>query len=297
MLRSTLLLACVGVGSLILAAGGAAGSGLPQPSTTKQLPGVECSVTAYGVAFTTSGTAVMSYGGGVSCKGGVGQKTVNVVPEVRKVVNGHETWHVIGGVGLYQGPTPINPLRVSGSTTFVTGHVYRLLVYGGVTLPDGKTSSTTVCSGCEGSTAPTLRVAGYGQNEPFPPRTVPINGIPGLSCSVTEFGSVFKIVNLTYVNTYSGSTSCFGATNVGQRSLKICAQVSNRTSGKTVWYTIAGSCLTKQLTAANPVQLTTGRTAYLGHGYRITASATVKYSTSSGTFTRSATAYGAEAAP
>jgi len=240
----------------------------------------------------------MSYGGGVSCAGGVGQKTVNVVPEVRKLVNGHEHWYVIGGIGLYQGPTPANPLRVTGRTTSVAGHVYRLLVYGGVALPDGRTSSMTVCSGCTAAMpAPTLRIAGYGRNEPFPPRTAPITGIPGLSCSVTEIGSIFKIVNLTYVNDYAGSTSCTGAKNVGQRSLTICAQVSNRTNGKTVWYTITGSCLSQKLTAANPVSLTTGRTAYLGHGYRIKASATISYSTSRGTITGSATVYGAQAAP
>lgn len=61
----------------------------------------------------------------------------------------------------------------------------------------------TICSGCAPSTSPLprLRVTGYDRNEPFPPRTVPIKGIAGLSCSVTEFGSVLKIVNLTYVNT------------------------------------------------------------------------------------------------
>ncbi|MGO9883312.1 MAG: hypothetical protein ACLPV4_09890 [Solirubrobacteraceae bacterium] len=256
-------------------------------------------MTVYGLAFINGGTPSMSYGGGVSCAGGVGQKTVNVVPEVGKAVNGQQHWYVIGGIGLYQGPTPVNPLRVSGTTSFVAGHVYRLLVYGGVTLPDGRTSSMTICSGCAPSTSPlpTLRVTGYDRNEPFPPRTVPIKGIAGLSCSVTEFGPVFKIVNLTYVDTYAGSTSCFGAKNVGQRTLTICAQVSNRSAGKTAWYTIAGSCLSNKLTATSPVYLTTGRTAYQGHGYRIKASATVKYATSSAAITKSATVYGAEAAP
>ena len=204
MSRSTrsFLLACVGVGSLLSATAAAASTGMPQPSITKQLVGVPCSVTVYGLAFINGGTPSMSYGGGVSCAGGVGQKTVNVVPEVGKAVNGQQHWYVIGGIGLYQGPTPVNPLRVSGTTSFVAGHVYRLLVYGGVTLPDGRTSSMTICSGCAPSTSPlpTLRVTGYDRNEPFPPRTVPIKGIAGLSCSVTEFGPVFKIVNLTYVD-------------------------------------------------------------------------------------------------
>jgi hypothetical protein len=288
-----LLIACLG--SLVCAAPAGA-AGLPQPSKTAQLPGVPCSVTAYGLAFTTNQSPRMSYGGGVSCAGGVGQKTVNLVPEVAKLVNGHERWYVIGGVGVYQGPTPANPLRVSGSASFVQGHVYRLLVYGGVRMANGRSSSTTVCSGCTGP-APMLRVVGYDHNSPVPPRTASIKGIPGLSCSVTVMGPMFKIVNLTYVNDYAGSTSCTGAKNIGQRSLTICAQVSNRTSGTTVWHTITGSCLSQTLTSANPVYLTTGRTAYLGHGYRIKATATVKYTSGGSTVTRSATVYGAEAAP
>src|SRR5205085_4860177 len=87
------------------------------------------------------------------------------------------------------------------------------------------------------------------------------------SCSVTEVGPVFEIVNLTYVNTYTGSASCSGTDHIAQRSLTICAQVSNTTSGKTVWYTIDGSCLSQKLTTARPLYLTTGRTAYLGHGH------------------------------
>jgi hypothetical protein len=294
MTRPFLILVLACTGGLAWAPGAGGATHMPQPATTKSLPGAPCSVTAYGPAFTTSPTPTMSYGGGVSCAGGVGQKTVNVVPEVRRLINGQAHWYVIGGIGLYQGPTPVNPLRVTGSIGFVTGHVYRLLVYGGVVLPDGRPASTTVCSGCAPSSPPpTLRIAGYDRNEPVPPRTVPIKGIPGLSCWVTEWGPVFKIVNLTYVNSYSGVTSCSPVPKTVQRSLTICAQVSNRSNHKTVWYTVSGSCLSQKLTTGNPVSLTTGRTAYLGHGYRITASATVR----SGTITKSATVYGGEAAP
>ncbi len=267
------------------------------PSTTKQLPNVQCSVSAYGLTPAASGAHSMRYGGGLSCAGGVGQKTVDVVPEVRKLVNGREHWYILGGAGLYQGPTPTNPLRVTGTTALAGGHVYRLLVYGSVVLPHGRTSSTTVCSGCTASTpTPSLRVAGYGRYEPYPPRTAAVRGLP-VACSVTAIGSIFKIVNLTYVNTYAGRVSCASANDVGERSLTICAQVSNRTNGKIVWYTITGSCLSRKQTATNPVSLATGRTAYLGHGYRIKASATIKYPTPGGTITKAATVYGAEAAP
>ncbi|MGA9856632.1 MAG: hypothetical protein WBQ18_02150 [Solirubrobacteraceae bacterium] len=277
-----------------------AASPTPQPSITTELANVPCSVTTYGLAFTRTGPTSMSYGAGISCAGGVGSKRVNVVPEVRKLVSGRAHWYIIGGIGLYQGPTPANPLRVTGSAAYVPGHVYRLLVYGDVSLPDGRIASKTVCAGCAPSTTPPprLSIAGYNRNEPFPPRTVTLPRIPGLTCSVTEFGSVFKIVNLTYVNDYGATATCSGAAAATQRTLTVCAQVSNRANGRTAWYTITGSCLSDRATAVTaPMFLTTGRAVYIGHGYRVMAEAAVTYRTASGTSMRSATAYGSEAAP
>jgi hypothetical protein len=296
------LFMCVlgGLGSLALAGVASASSSLPQPSTTRQLPGVPCSVTAYGIAFAGQGTNVsMNYAGGLSCSGGVGQKTIDVVPEVFNVVNGHKLWFSIGAAGLYQGPTPANPLRVSGSTSAVTSHIYRLVVFARVTMPNGHAASTMVCSGCSTyafGPPPTLTISQHDIYMPDQPKSLAMKGLPkGVSCQVSEYGLVFSIVNNSYVMSYDGDTSCTGTT--GQRSMKICTQTSNRSSGRLVWYTISGSCLTQKLTSANPVYLQTARTAYLGHGYRIMATGTAKVPQGSGTVTTTTTVYGNEVAP
>lgn len=284
MKRSLRSLILVCAGSLAFVAGASA-----QQSTTRQMSGVPCSATA---SFAVDASAhAISYGGGVSCAGGAGQKTLNVVPQVFNIVGGQPLWFNISLIGLYQGPTPINPLRLSGSAIAVPTHVYRVLVYGGVELPDGRSASTTVCAGnCVGS--PTLSIASSHTYAPQVPTTVQMQGIP---CSVTQNGPVFTLVNNTYVNNYGGGTSCAGG--AGERSLRICAQVSNRSGGKTTWFTITGSCLSQGPTTVHPLRLNTARTAYLGHGYRIMASATSRYPGSNGPVTRSVTAFSREWAP
>ena len=152
------------LGSLALAGVASASGGLPQPSTTRQLPGVPCSVTAYGLAFSGQGKNLsMNYAGGLSCSGGTGQKTIDVVPQVFNVVNGHQLWFSIGAAGLYQGPTPASPLRVSGSASAVASHIYRLVVFARVTMPDGRTS---VDDGVLGLLGPRLRPAADADDLP-----------------------------------------------------------------------------------------------------------------------------------
>ena len=232
----------------------------------------------------------MTYGGGVSCAGGVGAKTIDVVPQVHNVVNGKPLWFNISLAGLYQGPTPINPLRLTGTTTYVPGHTYRLLVYGRVTMPAGRSSSATVCSACTGS--PQLSIGASSTYHAQPPTTTAVNGVP---CSVGQNGLIFTLVNGSYVMNYGASSDC--ATGAGERTLTICAQVVNRIDGKDVWFTISGSCLSRGPVPANPLTASTARTAHLGHGYRIMASTAVQYPGQHGTLTRSATVYSAGAAP
>ena len=288
------------LGSLALAGVASASGGLPQPSTTKQLPGVPCSVTAYGLAFSGQGKNLsMNDAGGLSCSGGTGQKTIDVVPQVFNVVNGHQLWFSIGAAGLYQGPTPANPLRVSGSASAVASHIYRLVVFARVTMPDGRTSSTTVCSGCSAHAygpPPTLTISQHDIQMPDRQKSVAMKGLPkGVSCEVFEYGIVFSIVNNSYVMSYAGNTVCSGTT--GQLSTKICTQTSNRSGGKLVWYTVSGSCLSQKLTSADHVYLGTARTAYLGHGYRIMVTGTAKVPKGSQTVTSMTTVYGNEVAP
>jgi hypothetical protein len=285
------LLTLGGMGLLLLAPSALASTSAPQSPVTQQMAGVPCSATANFTLSASAGT--MSYGGGVSCAGGVGQKTINVVPQVFNVVNGKPLWFNISLVGLYQGPTPLNPLRVSGSTSYVPSHTYRLLVYGGVTLPDGRRSSVTACSGCAGSTT-TLSIRSSYTYFAQPPTMTPLPGIP---CSVNQNGLLFTLVNGSYVMNYGGFAICGGARPVATGSLTLCAQVVNRSGGRDTWFTITGSCLSKGPTATTNLFLSTARSAYLGHGYRIMASTTIRYPTSTGTVTRSGTVYSAEAAP
>jgi hypothetical protein len=75
--------------SLMLAGGATAYTYAPQPPTTKQMRGVPCSVTERGPVFTiVNGSYVMKYGGGVSCAGGVGERTLDVVAQVAKYLHG-----------------------------------------------------------------------------------------------------------------------------------------------------------------------------------------------------------------
>jgi len=71
----------------------------------------------------------------------------------------------------------------------------------------------------------------------------------------------------------------------------MCVKVVNRINGKNVWFTVSGSCLSRGPTSTSLVQLSTTRTGYLGHGYRIVASTTIQYPNGGGAVNRSATVY------
>ena len=76
-MKSKLLAAAVTAAALIVPA-------VALGQTTVQAPTKQCSVTAFGpgFAFKPGGHIVMNYGGGTSCQGGVGSKTVTVVEQV-----------------------------------------------------------------------------------------------------------------------------------------------------------------------------------------------------------------------
>ena len=211
----------------------------------------------------------MHYGGGVSCAGGVGQKTLDVVPQVYNARNGR--WFTISLAGLYQGPAPVNPLRLGTDRAAVIGHVYRVLVYGRATLPNGKTAWATACSGtCSGS--PKLSINGRHRFAPQQPITVKVGRSP---CYVTESGPVFTVVNDTWVMSYAGQLVCGNA--LPSKRLTIGAQVAGSGTNEGKYFNIVGSGLSVGPTIRNPVALNTARTAYLGHGYRIKASAKLTY--------------------
>ena len=276
----SLMLACVAL--LAFAASASASSKAPAFSTTKQMPGVPCSLTA--TSALNRSTATMSYGGGVSCAGGVGQKIVDVAPQVFNVVNGRPLWYDLSLVGLYQGPTPVNPLRLSGSRSAVAGHIYRVLVYGHVTMPDGSSSAATVCANCEDYGNLTTHSSYI--YAPQGPTTVPMYGASG--CTVTASGPVFTLVNGTYVVTYGGYASC--NQNITHMRVTISVQTPNRIAGRTQWFTVKGSTLTIGSPSAKFVELSTARTAYLGHGYRTVVFARCQYKSAHGTVIGAGTA-------
>jgi hypothetical protein len=271
--------------SLVLpAVAPAALPGLPAPTVSAQLPGVPCSVSA--TFHLNRAAKTMSYGGSISCKG-AGEKTIDVVPQVSRVIAGRRHWFSITLAGRYQGPSPVDPLQVSDRRSYSPSHTYRLLVYGGVTTANGHSSSVTVCSGCAGS-VPSLRISPSNTFHAGPATTTRVRGT---SCKLTQNGLVFSLVNGSYVVDYGANTLCGHA--AARRTVTACVQVVNRINGHNVWFTQLGSCLSTGPTSTDPAQIHTARTAYLGHGYRIMARTTV----TQGSTTRSATVYSAAAGP
>jgi hypothetical protein len=258
---------------------------LPAQAVSAHLPGLPCSVSA--TLHPNRARKTMSYGGGVHCTRGIGEKTVDVVPQVSNVIAGKQHWFNVELAGRYQGPAPIDPLEVSDHRPYVPSHSYRLLVYGRVTAPNGHSSSVTVCSGCSGRFA-ALAVTPSGTFHAGPATAA---RVPGTSCSLSQDGVTFTLVNGSYVVNYGAHTDCPGV--AAKRTVTACVQVVNRIQGRNVWFTDLGSCLSTGPTRTDPTEVRTARTAYLGHGYRIMAKTTV----TQGTVARSATVYSGAAAP
>jgi hypothetical protein len=249
----------------------AVGTATAQAATasTAQLPGAPCSVTAQ---FSAPGQT-MTYQGGTSCAGGVGAKTLDVVPQVLNRIHGKDLWFNISLAGLYQGPVPGNPLRLSGTRTAVAGHSYRVLVVARVVLADGRVGAATACAGADCRRFPVLSLQPSFTFRARPSSEALIRNVP---CILGQNGLTFNLVNGSYVLDYGGYSLCTREAKVDRRELTVCAQVANRTSGKTAWFTITGSCTSQTATTTAPLTVHTARTAYLGHGYRIKAVVKVK---------------------
>ena len=129
----------------------------------------------------------------------------------------------------------------------------------------------SVCADCQG-TQPTLSIIPpSGFIYTLPSVTVQI---PGVSCSVIVDETRFPYINETPVMQYGGELSC-AASVTGQKSLEIKAQVAGPgPSHGPTHYTITGSTLSATTTGPF-LALNTGRTVYIGHPYRVTATGTV----------------------
>lgn len=270
------------LGSLALSANSVAAS--PAPVVSAHLPGLPCSVSA--TLHLDSATKTMSYGGSIHCTGRSDEKTIDVVPQVSNVIAGQRHWFNITLAGRYQGPTAVDPLRVTDRRAYLPSHSYRLWVYGRVTSASGHSSSVTVCSGCTGS-VPGL---GITPSRTFQAQPSSAARVQGTSCTLLQDGLTFTLVNGSYVVAYGANTPCGRA---AVRSVTACVQVLNRSNGRSVWFTVSGSCVSTGPTSADPAKVSSARTAYLGHGYRIAAKTTV----TEGAITRSATVYSAAAGP
>jgi len=238
---------------------------------TVQIPGVPCSVSAWDYLSNTGGQYTLQYGGGTSCADGAGLKTLNVVPQVFKVGRGQLLWFHIGGAGLYQGPTPANPLRRGSSRAAVASHNYRVLVYAQVLRPDGRLAHATACASCSG-TNPSLSIAWpRGNIYSWPPAAARMRGI---NCTVMVSTTLFPNINGTTVMSYGGSLLCDTGAS-GLKRLKIAAEVGGSGPNRGRYFTVSGSTLTSGPTSRPYQYLSTGRTVYIGHPYRIVVTGSV----------------------
>lgn len=276
------VLVAILLGSLVAPAAASAASGAPIVSA--HLPGVPCSLSA--TLHLDSATKTMRYGGSIHCTGASGEKTIDVVPQVSNVIAGKRHWFNITLAGRYQGPAPVNPLRVSDSRHYMPSHTYRLVVFGQVKSANGHVATATVCTGCS-SLPPGF---GISPSKVFHEPATTAH-LAGTSCTLTQTGLVFTLVNGSYVVNYGARTDCGGVS--AKRTVSTCVQVAHRSGGHNVFFTVAGSCLSAGPTTADPAEVSTARTAQLGHGYRVMARTTV---TQAGV-TRSATVYSAAAGP
>jgi hypothetical protein len=149
---------------LIVAAGAlSAGTAAAQPPThnsgygwwpggfgfaplTMHAPSYPCSVTVYGPTFNSKGSSWnQNYGGGTSCSGGVGQKTLTVYDQVLGQ-DGH-TWYTLSGSTFTAGPSTSNPVRLKRNRAASLGHVYRAVAKAKLVVPNGHAgcSLTNTC--------------------------------------------------------------------------------------------------------------------------------------------------------
>jgi hypothetical protein len=121
--------------------------GYGYPPVTVHAPGYPCSVTAYGPTFHSHSSGwTQDYGGGTSCAGGVGIKTLTISDQV--LGQNGSTWHTVTGSTFTNGPTSGNPLHMIRTRSGFLGHVYRTVATAKLVVPNGHAgcSLTNTCS-------------------------------------------------------------------------------------------------------------------------------------------------------
>jgi hypothetical protein len=120
--------------------------GYGYPPVTVQAKTRQCSLTAYGTTFHSHSTGwTQDYGGGVSCQGGVGMKTLTISDQV--LGQDRHTWHTIRGSTFTAGPVGHNPLRMIRNRAAFLGHAYRVVASARLVVPNGHAgcSLTNTC--------------------------------------------------------------------------------------------------------------------------------------------------------
>jgi hypothetical protein len=121
--------------------------GFGYPPLTVHAPGYPCSVTAYGPTFNfAGGDWTQNYGGGTSCSGGIGVKTLTVSAQV--LGQDSRTWYTIAGSTFTVGPSSGNPLRARRTRAAYLGHGYRTVAKAKLVVPNGHAgcSMNNTCS-------------------------------------------------------------------------------------------------------------------------------------------------------
>lgn len=110
--------------------------GFGYPPVTVQAKGFPCSVTVYGPTFNFKGSVWnQNYGGGTSCAGGVGEKTLTIYDQV--LGPDGRTWFTITGSTFTAGPTNVHPLRMIRNRSAFLGHAYRAVATTRLVVPNG----------------------------------------------------------------------------------------------------------------------------------------------------------------
>jgi hypothetical protein len=120
--------------------------GFGYPPVTVHARNYPCSLTAYGATFHSHRSGwTQDYGGGVSCAGGVGEKTLTISNQV--LGQDGRTWHTISGSTFTNGPIQRNPLRMIRNRPAYLGHAYRVATTARLVVPNGHAgcSLTNTC--------------------------------------------------------------------------------------------------------------------------------------------------------
>jgi hypothetical protein len=94
----------------------------------------------------TAGAWNQNYGGGTSCAGGVGLKSMTIYAQVLGP-DGH-TWFTITGSTFRTAPISGNPLRMIRNRAAFLGHVYQAVAIARLVVPNGYAgcSLTNTCN-------------------------------------------------------------------------------------------------------------------------------------------------------